>query len=142
MKHNWYFFGELWKMSRGFIHLSLYHFSHHSKMFFSVQNDFSIERREKLAFISFKMPNDFSIKYSGINFQTGKSFGFIVIINFSCIILGVEFFQKKCLGAVVINDWKIIFEIPIVLQITISPSNVRFLIFHFFNTYWISVATL
>ena len=71
----------------------------------------------------------------------------------SWFILGAELFHKKayCIfsssfttyfGAVVINDWKTIFDIAIVLRITIFSSSVRFLMFHIFNTSWISVAVL
>ena len=40
---------------------------------------------------------------------------------------------------IVINDRKTIFDIAIIFKITIFPSSVRFLIFHIFNTHWISV---
>ena len=53
-------------MNRGFIYLDIRivpqilrqntrrYFSHHNKMFFPVQKNFSIERWEKLCFITFK----------------------------------------------------------------------------------------
>ena len=53
-------------MNRGFIHLDTpilpqilrqyarRYFSHHNKMFFPVQNNFPIERWEKLGFVTFK----------------------------------------------------------------------------------------
>ena len=60
----------------------------------------------------------------------------------SCLILGVEFFYEKPFsssftiefGTVIMNDCKTIFDINIVLKITIFPSIERFLIFHIFNT--------
>ena len=47
-----------------------------------------------------------------------------------------------CFGTVVINDWKIIFDIAIVLKITIFPSSIRFFIFYIFNACSISVTVL
>ena len=44
-----------------------------------------------------------------------------------------------CFGAVDINDSKTIFDMVIVLKITILPSNVRFLFFHIFNTWSMSI---
>ena len=41
-----------------------------------------------------------------------------------------------------INDWKTIFDIAIVLKITVFPSSIRLLIFLIFNTLGISVAVL
>ena len=69
----------------------------------------------------------------------------------SYFILGVELFHKKAFyifsssfttyfGTAVMNDWKTIFDIAIVLKI--FPSSVRFLIFHIFNTRWISIMDL
>ena len=55
-----------------------------------------------------------------------------------------EFFQVRSedFGTVVINDWKTIFDITIVLNITIFPSSVRFLNFHIFSTHRIPVTAL
>ena len=55
--------------------------------------------------------------------------------------LFVFFFSSSlviCFGIVLINDWKTIFDIAFVLKVTIFLSQ-RFLIFHIFNTLWISV---
>ena len=161
------------------------YFSYHSKMFFSVQDNFPIERWENLVLfflkIKFewnfkKVPNDFSINYSGINFYSWKespeslliqehwraftwnvnifqSSSFIVITK--CFMLyrrSRELFYKKAFcvfsssfatyfATVVINDWKTNFDIAIVLEITVFPYSVRFLIFHIFNTRWISITS-
>ena len=60
------FFRKLQEINRVVIHLNTSivpqilrqnarrYFSDHSKMFFPVQNNFSIERKEKLGFITFK----------------------------------------------------------------------------------------
>ena len=71
----------------------------------------------------------------------------------SRFIVGAEFFQKKvfcifassfkiCFWAVVINDWKRIIDFTILLKIANYPSTARFLIFHIFNTGWVSVTFL
>ena len=61
-----FFFGKLYGINRGIIHLKTSivpqilsqnarrYFSDQSKTLFLVQNNFSIERREKLGFITFK----------------------------------------------------------------------------------------
>ena len=94
-----------------------------------------------------------------------KSYNFVWNINWfnpptlqplqrvSCFILGKELFLRKafciflssltiCFGTAVINAWRTIFDIAIVLKITFFPSSLSFLIFHIFKTCYISLTIL